>query len=166
MNRHDGGARRGGAMLVTMIALVVLMVLVLGAISFTGRNREAATSKARGDQLVACAETARRYVLAQLAQNNVQVTSLTLTQVLTDDPVVARQSVLTTGHYPDLTAQPTAVLVPSRNFGAAERQARELSNSAPDSTTLGGSYYRVVVKCTEPSSGRASEVEFVFRFGL
>jgi hypothetical protein len=30
---------------------------------------------------------------------------------------------------------------------------------------MGGQYYRVVVKCKE-TSGRESEVEFLFRYGL
>ena len=36
---------RGNSLMVTMIALAVLMVLVVGAIRFTGTNREAALSK-------------------------------------------------------------------------------------------------------------------------
>ena len=163
MKRLPG--RRGGTMLVTMIALAVLMVLVVGAIKFTGGNREAAVAKARGDRVAACADAARRYLLSQLAQNGVQVTALTLNQVLSDDPSVSERSRMMTAHYQDVAPQPTGALVRSSGFGASARQARELSNSAPDTTTLGGSYFRVVVKCAEPG-GRASEVEFLFKYGL
>lgn len=39
---------RGNALLLTLIAVSVLMVLVVGAIQFTNSNREATTEKLRG----------------------------------------------------------------------------------------------------------------------
>lgn len=164
--------------MVTMIALAVLMVLVVGAIRFTGTNREAALSKMKGDRMGACADTARRYLLSRLRLYGTSVTDLkfdpsanTTWAKLPDDAVAAKQSVVGPGHYgEDLTITPSSiVLMPSTGFGSGVDQIRDLANAAPGSGTLGGQYYRAVVKCQEAGTlgvARESEVEFVFRFGL
>lgn len=164
--------------MVTMIALAVLMVLVVGAIRFTGTNREAAVAKLRGDRMGACADTARRYLLSRLRLYGVSVTDLKLDPAanttwafLPDDAVASKQSRIGAGHYDeDLTIAPSSiVLLPSTGFGAGANQIRDLANAAPGSGTLGGQYYRAVVKCQEAGAlgvARESEVEFVFRYGL
>lgn len=159
--------QRGSALLIALIALVVLSVLVLGAIEFTGRNQAAAVAKGRGDRMEACAETARRYLLSRLRafDANVPVQTLTLEEKLLDDTSPALRTTLRTGHYGDATKQPTVALLPANAISGSIKQVRDLANSAPQSTTLGGSYYRVVMTCRE-SSGREVETEFVFRFGL
>ena len=64
----------------------------------------------------------------------------------------------------DETGQVVAVNAVS--MGEASKQARDIANTVTDSGgTLGGKYYRVVVKCHE-GAGRESEVEFLFRYGL
>src|SRR5437588_258764 len=98
--------------MVTMIALAVLMVLVVGAIRFTGTNREAAVSKLKGDRMGACAETARRYLLSRLSLYGVSVSDIKLDPTagttwakLPDDPTASKQSLIGPGHYgQDLTA--------------------------------------------------------------
>jgi hypothetical protein len=167
---------RGNSLLVTMIALSVMMVLVIGAISFTGTNRQAAVGKVRGDRITACADTARRYLLSKLRVYGVSVTDLKLSGSCTyaripDAPNTADQSLIGPGHYgDDLTAAAPAVAIVSGSaFGEGARQIRDMANAAPGSSTLGGQYYRVVMKCQEPGAAgvaRESEVEFVFRYGL
>lgn len=170
--------RRGNALLVTMIALAVLMVLVVGAIRFTGTNQVAAVSKMRGDRLAACADTARRYLISRLRVNQA-ATAVVLDPAtgqnyrnLPDDAVSSRQSIIGAGHYDDnllSLSQPHISVVPSSSFGASGMQARDLSNVMPTQTGIGGQYYRVVMKCQEPGTlgtARASEIEFIIRFGL
>lgn len=178
---------RGNSLMVTMIALAVLMVLVVGAIRFTGTNREAAVSKVRGDRLAACADTARRYLLSRLRVFGVSVTDLRLEgavnqpnfyALLPDDAVDAQKSRIGAAHYgtevTSITAStqgvPSAVaIVPSSQIGSTGKMARDMANAAPSTTTLGGTFYRVVMKCQEPGTlgaARESEVEFVFRYGL
>jgi hypothetical protein len=51
-------------------------------------------------------------------------------------------------------------------MGASDRQVVDISNKLLANVGfMGGQYYRVVVKCQE-NSGRESEVEFLFRYGL
>jgi hypothetical protein len=164
--------------MVTMIALAVLMVVVVGAIRFTGTNRVAAVGKLRGDRMQACAETARRYLLSRLRVFGVSVTDLKLDPAgntswakLPDDPSPSKQSIIGPGHYDeDLTlTAPSISIVPSSSMGSSGEQIRDLANAAPGSSTLGGQYYRVVMKCQEAGTlgvARESEIEFVFRYGL
>jgi hypothetical protein len=166
---------RGNALLVTMIALAVLLVLSVGAIRFTGTNREAAAAKTRGDQVSACASTARKYLLSRMRVFGSQPTQLKLvSEKLLDDAVTTKQSTLDTAHYGQVeTTGPgnakSIAVVEASAFAAASRQVRDLANTSPTSGTLGGQYYRVVVKCAEPGNAgntRESEVEFLFRYGI
>ncbi|QRK08379.1 hypothetical protein JQX13_52145 [Archangium violaceum] len=157
---------RGNALLLTIIAIAVLMVLVGGAIQFTNRNREASAEKLRGDRVNLCAEAARRHLLSRLSLFQATGTLQILDTKLIDDPDPEARSRMMTGHYGDGPVA-TVKTVDAVTMGAAGRQAFGIENSVPTSTTLGGQYYRVVVKCEEPSgSGRESEVEFLFRYGL
>jgi hypothetical protein len=158
-------APRGNALMLTLIAISVLMVLVGGAIQFTNYNREATAEKLRGDRVGACADAARRHLLSRLklfrATSELQILDTTLI----DDPDPSARSRMMTGHYGS-EAESTVVSVNAVAMGEATKQARDIANTVTDSNgTLGGKYYRVVVKCHE-SAGRESEVEFLFRYGL
>lgn len=156
-------APRGNALMLTLIAISVLMMLVGGAIQFTNYNREATAEKLRGDRVGACADAARRHLLSRLklfrATSELQILDTTLI----DDPDPSARSQLMTGHYGG-EAENTVLSVSAASMGAATKQARDVANTVSGGT-LGGQYYRVVVKCHE-SAGRESEVEFLFRYGL
>ena len=47
----------------------------------------------------------------------------------------------------------------------SQNQVRDIANNIAG-TTLGGTYYRVVVKCREPVTNRETELEFAFRHGI
>jgi len=155
----------GNALLVTMIALAVLMVLVVGALRFTGTNREAAAAKMKGDASQACADAARRYLMAKFRTFGVPIEGLTLDNTIPDSPIVANRTRILTAHYDSLTSEPTIVAVSAQSMGQSRRQVRDMSN-VPAGTTLGGRYYRVVVKCRDAVSRRESELEFTFRHGI
>lgn len=163
---HAPAARgaRGNALLVTLIALAVLMLMTVGAIEFTGINRRAAVSQLSGDRISSCAETARRYLISRL--NVFQLPrELKLEQTLMDDPNAADRSKMMTAHYADDVAQATVVAVGSEAFSASRQQSAELANNLPSDSTRNGGYFRVVVKCKE-SANREAELEFLFRYGL
>lgn len=163
-------ASRGSALLITLIALAVLMVIVVGAIQFTGINREGAAAKLRGDSLAACGEAAKRQLVSQLALfgggvNNVPLTGPVDVRI-PDRATVSERSRIMLAHYDELDAGMEDIQpVSSGLMGSSARGARDLSNAAPSSTSLGGTYYRVVMKCQD-FGGRESEVEFLFRFGI
>jgi hypothetical protein len=171
---------RGQAMMVTLIALTVLMLIVMAAIRFTGTTREAAVSKLRGDKISACAEAARAYVLSRFQMFGVQATDGTLVAhgstpieaVVPSTGVTADQMRMMTGHVGSTTAGLTIAGVAASSVASTSSDVRDLANAAPSSRTFGQTY-NVVVKCQEPippGAGsdyvpRESEVEFQFRFG-
>ncbi|QRK13222.1 hypothetical protein JQX13_26240 [Archangium violaceum] len=157
---------RGNALLLTLIANAVLLVLVVGAIQFTRFNREASTERLRGEGVSTCADVARRHLLARLKLYGSSSIFQLLDTQLIDDPDPQARTSMVTGHYGSVGAQPTVVVVNPEQMGASDRQVRDIVNIAPaGGGFLGGQYYRVVVKCQE-GSGRESEVEFLFRYGL
>ena len=89
---------RGNVLLIAVISVVVLTVLVVGAIQFTGQNRSAANLKSRGDRLSACGEAARNYVFAQLQQIGSSPSSIRIDEKIVDDADATKQSQITTAH--------------------------------------------------------------------
>lgn len=162
---HHRTAHRGNALVLTLVALAVLMLLVAGAIQFTGSNREAAVSRSRADEMQACATTARKVLLSKLRTFGVPVGGLTLNTTIPDDSTAGEQKTIRTAHMGATAAEPVIVKLDSTVMGASRRQVRDVSNTLA-ATTLGGDYYRVVVTCQHPSTNAQSEVEFTFRHGI
>lgn len=157
---------RGNALMMTLIALAVLMMIVAAAIQFTGTNREASIQKARADEVQACAITARKLLLAKLRTFNVSPVALTLNnEKFPDTQSASTDKEMRTAHYDSTTLEPVIVKLDSKVMGASRYQVSDIANKSTDGT-LGGAYYRVVVSCRNPSTNTQSEVEFTFRHGL
>ncbi len=159
---------RGSALVITLIALAVLLLIVVGAITFTSRNRTAAVSATRNAQVEACAETARRYLLSRMRVHGAfarPVPEIILEQVLKDDAVEGDRSTMRTAHYDSDAGTATAATLSATSFGSAMLKVSDVVNTAGSPPGSGGRYYRVVVMCDEPN-GRQAETEFVFRFGV
>jgi hypothetical protein len=165
---HRFAHTRGSALAITLIALAVLLLLVVGAITFTGRNRTAAVATVRNEQVEACAETARRYLLSRMQVYGAfasPIQDLKLEQVLLDDAAPGDRSTMRTGHFgANPPGSGTTAVLSSNSFGSAKDQVSDAANTLREGLGSGG-YYRVVVMCDEPG-GRQAETEFVFRFGI
>ena len=157
---------RGNALLVAMIAMALLTILVTGAIVFTGQNQRAANSKVSADEVKACADLARRYVFSRLkvfGSNVVGPDELILMTTIVDDASAAKRSTISTRHYDDVTAAATGAVIPKGSLG--------VDDSTPDKANKillgneGEASFGVVMMCQQ-ASGRQSEVEFVFKFGI
>lgn len=157
--------RRGNALMMTLIALAVLLMLVAAAIQFTGTNREAAVAKSRADEMQACATVARRVLLSKLRSTGVSVGALTLNTQIPSSMNVAEQNRILSAHYDKNVPEPVIIKLKSESMGASRKQVREVANIIGP-PTMGGSYFRVVVTCQHPTSGSQSELEFTFRHGL
>ena len=171
---------RGNALMLTLIALTVLMVLVGGAIQFTNRNREAATEKIRGDRISNCVQAARRHLLSRLSLYNVPGGTLRhLDTRLLDDENATQRTRMVSDHYqvepgldnspaPGRTDPVTLARVPSATVGGKAALVSGLANRMVDTDQSTIGYFRVITKCEEPSAnpslrGRQFEVEFLFR---
>lgn len=157
--------------MVTLIAVGVMMILVAGALQLSSASREASAAKMQADQMSACTENARRYLMSRLRVFGVQVTDLKLDSAQTstfvklpDSDVPADRTTIGLGHYGD-TAGTTIKVLSASAFGASARQVFEDVNTTRRGS-LGGQYYRVTMVCAQPGQKREAEVEFVFRFGI
>src|SRR5919198_565624 len=63
MARH---AERGFMLVVAMVVLLVATLLVVGAIAFTGSERNAAVNQVNNDVLSACADAAKNLFLSRV----------------------------------------------------------------------------------------------------
>lgn len=167
-------ATRGNVLIVVLISLTILTLLVVSAIKFTGTNRDAARSKDGANRVSSCAEAARRYLMAQLPINplspnpndiNPADSTISFERVIPDSTVAAERSQMGTGHIGAAATSPTIIGISALSVGAARNQVRDLANTVAPGT-LGGQYYRVVVRCIEPGTTRESELEFSFRYGI
>lgn len=156
--------KRGNALMMTLIALAVLMMIVAAAIQFTGTNREAAVSKARADEVQACATTARKLLLSKLRTLGVSPTDLSINQKFPDTQSTATDKEMRTAHVDNTGVEPVIMKLDSKVMGASRYTVSDVANRS--TSGLGGGYYRVVVTCRNPSSNAQSEVEFTFRHGL
>ncbi|MGC4122708.1 MAG: hypothetical protein QM765_50680 [Myxococcales bacterium] len=157
---------RGNALLITVVALAVLMVLVVGAIRFTGTNRASAGAKLSADRVAACAEVARRTLISRLrVSQKVPTEEIKFDEAIVDDINPVKQSRILTAHYGGAQAA-TVLAVSSSQMSGTKRSARGLSNVLVESPTGGGQYFSVTVLCREaPPSTREAEVEYLFRYG-
>ena len=154
--------RRGMALIMALLVVVLVTLLVSGALVFTGSERNAAVLQTREDTLSACTQAARNLFLARLRV----LTPSTTAQVQLNDAY--GQGVMRAGHFTGATPAPTLTHVerlPANTIGASRDAARDLSNTLGDSA-LGASWYSVTALCQESPGGPEREVEFVVRVGL
>ncbi|MFN0064314.1 MAG: hypothetical protein ACKVPX_17535 [Myxococcaceae bacterium] len=168
-------AGRGSALLVTTIAMAIIMVIVVGVIRFTESNRAGAASKLRGDRVSACAEAARQHLLSRLQLFNIDPTTLVVDTTLPDDPTVAKQTQIKTGHFDDPLPQVTIIEARQSVSVANDRTSvMDITNRISLNGGRTGRPWRAVVKCQEPIPAgaptdfvpRETELEFQFRYGV
>lgn len=162
---------RGNSLMVTMISIAILMVLVVGAIRFTGTNRESAVNKLKADRMSSCAESARRFLITRLQASRVNTSKLaqlgpgTPYARLPDDPVIGKRTIIAAAHYgEDPLLVGTGAQI-AKGPAAGDRAVQDDANVIRE-INFGGAFFRVVIKCQEPGasgSERESEIEFIFR---
>jgi len=151
----------------SLLVVVLATLLVAGAITFTGTERNASVLQTREDSLSACTQAARNLFLARLR---------VLTPGNTDEVRLAEaygQGLILSGHYtgtpaPGSPAAPTLTHVerlPANAVGASRGAARDISNTLGDAAQ-GAYWYSVTALCQEYPGGPEREVEFVVRVGL
>ncbi|MBZ4415136.1 hypothetical protein [Myxococcus sp. RHSTA-1-4] len=164
---------RGAVLLLVVVLLAVVTVLAMAAIGFSGSERGAASSFRSSEELVACADAGRQYLLSRFRLIGGSPTQLAPTDqrldlaglpgcngaTPTDDARCIRS-----GHLGEPPAISGVRLVPQATLGRRS-SARDLTNVIAPASGLGGQTYQVVVHCVD-GRGAQSEVEFTVRFGL
>jgi len=168
--RSRPNAPRGMALVMSLVVVVLATLLVAGAITFTGTERNASVLQTRDDSLSACTQAARNLFLARLRV----LTPGTVDEVRLTEAY--GQGLILSGHYtgtpaapaPGAPAAPTLTHVeriPANAVGASRGAARDISNTLGDAAE-GAYWYSVTALCQEYPGGPEREVEFVVRVGL
>ena len=168
--KQTPNAERGFSLIVAMMVVVLLTLLVVGAIAFTGSERSASIQRTRAEGLSSCAEAARSLFLARVRVLKGEVPTTALDGGLGPDMHIYG------GHYTQADGGSVSVssveVVPANEMSSSVKGARDLSNwvgpvsGAGKGGGLYATYYRVSAVCDEKSGGPQQEVEFVMRVGL
>jgi hypothetical protein len=170
MKRRLG--RRGSVLLLVVVLLAVISLLAAAAVSFSHSELGAARNERSGDELLACADAGRQYMLSrfsfldgspvELSAVNVDLNAAGAAKCPDDGTVPTDSRCARSGHMGQMSV--AGVTAVESTAGGNRRALRDLSNTVGKST-LGGVPHKITVHCVD-ENGRGTEVEFVVRFGL
>lgn len=158
--------RRGSALIITIVALMVITVIGVGMIRLAGREAAGAFSGLHEQEVVACAEAARLRLLSTFQALGFQASQVQALNLPLGTNSARPQATAVGGHYdtpPINTVVDQVTYLPESAFGPTSA-ARDLSGIS-SLVGQGGRPLKVTVFC-QAGSGRSLEVEFGIRFGL
>lgn len=174
MKKHPG--RRGSVLLLVVVLLAVLSLLAAAALSFSRSELGAVKNERSGDELLACADAGRQYMLSRFdllggAPVDLSPVNVNLNADLGDataskcpeGSVPENGRCMRSGHLGQTVSVAGITAVDSK-AGGSRRDMRGLGNTVGRST-LGGVPHKITVHCLD-ENGRGTEVEFVVRFGI
>jgi hypothetical protein len=164
--------RRGSVLLLVVVLLAVISLLAAAAVSFSHSELGAARNERSGDELLACADAGRQYMLSrfdflngapvELSAVNVDLNAAGASDCPSTGDVPEHSRCARSGHMGQMTV--SGITAVESTAGGNRRALRDLSNTVGKST-LGGVPHKITVHCVD-ENGRGTEVEFVVRFGL
>jgi hypothetical protein len=170
-------SQRGSGLLLAIVVVLVITVIAVGVIRFSARELAGAYAGRREDALAACAEAGRQLLMSRFRIMGISPIDLTALNVALDGASGKTTRVLG-GHYDGVRIQ-QVVEMPAGSMGPNPFGMQDRSNAiriGGNGGGLGGTPYKVVVRCGETISGEAGdsvagggrqlEVEFAVRFGL
>jgi type II secretory pathway pseudopilin PulG len=174
MKRHSGS--RGSVLLLVVVLLAVISLLAAAAVTFSQNELGAARNEKTGDELLACADAGRQYVLSRfnvlgitppsaLTPINVDMNAATDEDCPDAGPVPAGRRCARSGHIgqaPQVNV--TGIKQLQLTAGGSSGDTVDSSNGNGD-PTLGGIPHKITVHCKD-ETGRETEVEFVVKFGI
>jgi hypothetical protein len=159
-------------LLLVVVLLAVISLLAAAAVSFSHSELGAARNERSGDELLACADAGRQYMLSrfsfldgspmELNAVNVDLNAAGAVNCPNDGTVPVDSRCARSGHIGQMSV--AGVTAVESTAGGNRRALRDLSNTVGKST-LGGVPHKITVHCVD-ENGRGTEVEFVVRFGL
>ncbi len=149
---------RGSAMMMTMVVIVGLLLLSVGALVFASNYNAGAAAMRRRQQLANCALSVRQYVASQLRFPS----SPTLSTLNFTIPGSAGNIVLQGGHYNQALPSVTQFQITGSSNGGIASSVEELGNNIRANS--GGANLTGSATCTD-ADGKQYEVEFSFAFG-
>lgn len=164
--------RRGSVLLLVVVLLAVIGLLAAAAVSFSQSELGAARNERSGDELLACADAGRQYMLSRFNMREGTPVSLTAVNVdlnaagtancKSDGTVAPDERCARSGHIGQMTF--SGITAVESNAGGNRRALKDLTNTV-GRTSFNGVPYKITVHCVD-ENGRGTEVEFVVRFGF
>jgi len=160
-------------LLLVVVLLAVISLLAAAAVTFSSSELGAARNARSGDELLACADAGRQFMLSRFNLLNGAPVELSAVNVdlnaagavdcpPTTEPVPENSRCARSGHINQVSV--SGVTAVESKAGGNRRSLRDLSNSV-GKTTFGGVPHKITVHWVD-EYGRGTEVEFVVRFGL
>ncbi len=171
MKKHSGS--RGSVLLLVVVLLAVISLLAAAAVTFSQNELGAARNEKTGDELLACADAGRQYMLSRF-------NALGITPPSALEPVNVDMNAASDVGCPDAGDVPAGSRcarsghigqVSVRDIRRLELAAGGSSGDTVDMTngngdpTRGGVPHKITVHCKD-ETGRETEVEFVVKFGI
>ena len=161
--------QRGSALLTAVVVVMVVTVIGVGIINFSSRELAGATASAQEQALVACAEDARKVLLAQFHVLGFDPSAI---QPLNKAPLGTTTGTGTTfavsGHYGETTN--ATMQVTQVTYMSSSPSGQTSGPVAVGRRVTGGggvgSPVRVIVRCQDGSGKRELEMEFGIKYGL
>lgn len=156
--------QRGFSLLTVLVVLMVMLLLVAGALSFTGQEVAGAAQHVRRETMSACATAARNYIMSQIRTG---AQGRAVNQFIAGELDLG-EFVVRTGHMDDTpgpTGPPPAVSpCPLNASGGA---MMDLTNTTLGfGGALGRQCFRIVATCIDTQTNSAREVEFQVTIAL
>ncbi|HEX8820971.1 MAG TPA: hypothetical protein VF794_13670 [Archangium sp.] len=171
--------KRGSVLLLVVVLLAVISLLAAAAVTFSQSELGAARNEKTGDELLACADAGRQYMLSQLSVLEKPIKDPSIIKdpgiinvdmnSASDDAncpsvgeVPTGMRCARSGHIGRV--QVTGVTKLETTAGGNREDMKDITNTAGN-PMFGGVPHKIVVHCKD-ETGRETEVEFVVRFGL
>ncbi|QRN95709.1 hypothetical protein JRI60_42775 [Archangium violaceum] len=174
MRRLD---RRGSVLLLVVVLLAVISLLAAAAVTFSHSELGAARNERTGDELLACADAGRQYMLSRFSLLDGKPVELKPVNVDLNSDLSALEAYKNcppgqegthcarSGHIGQVSVTGVSGITAVQSKAGGDRRAlRDLTNTV-GKTTFGGVPHKITVHCLD-ENGRGTEVEFVVRFGL
>lgn len=150
---------RGNALIITLIVIVGLLLLSVGALVFSAHDRAGSASVRRREGLASCGLAVRQYLGSQLRfPSSPAITNLNFTI-----PGTKGNTVIEGGHFGQPLPSVTQFTLGSSNTGGIAVAVQDLANNVR--LNGGGQTVTGAATCTD-GDGNQSEVEFSFVFGV
>lgn len=155
-------SERGAALLVSVVVVLVITVLAVGAIRFASREVGGATATRKEAALAACADAARAMLMSKWKLLG-QVSGPNL-EALNEELEGVTPTVLHGGHYGEVDVTGVQIVKLDDLTTGSNVTVDDLTNRIVESV----SNYRVTVHCTQGRfpNARELEVEFGVNYGL
>jgi len=152
-------AERGHALIISIIAVLIMTVMAVGAVRYAYREVAGAAAGRNRAAISACAEAARAELVSQFKLLGLSPMQVSAFKVTLES---ATPTVILGGHYGPTTATSVQVIKLNPLTVGSSYTMSDLTNRILDGVTP----YRVVVHCVQGADGDPNQRQLELEFGV